>query len=45
MINDRTKPDGTPKKLLDVSKIISLGWRPKVSLADGIQLTYTAFVN
>lgn len=37
---DWSKPDGTPKKLLDSSKINQLGWRPKVSLREGIQKTY-----
>jgi GDP-L-fucose synthase len=37
---DYTKPDGTPKKLLDISKIRSLGWQPKTSLKDGICSTY-----
>lgn len=39
---DATKPDGTPRKLLDVSKINSLGWRAKTSLRDGISVTYAA---
>jgi GDP-L-fucose synthase len=34
---DPTKPDGTPRKLLDVSKLERLGWKAKVSLADGIR--------
>jgi GDP-L-fucose synthase len=37
---DPTKPDGTPRKLLDVSKLQSLGWRPKISLKEGIRRTY-----
>jgi GDP-L-fucose synthase len=37
---DTSKPDGTPKKLLDATQLISLGWRPKVTLEDGIALTY-----
>ncbi|MFH2065958.1 MAG: GDP-L-fucose synthase [Pseudomonadota bacterium] len=37
---DRTKPDGTPQKLLDISKIQGLGWKPKISLKEGIRKTY-----
>lgn len=37
---DTSKPDGTPKKLLDVSRLNSLGWRPKVDLIDGVKQTY-----
>ena len=40
---DLTKPDGTPKKQLDISKIQSLGWEPKISLKEGIILTYEEF--
>ncbi|MBT4856182.1 GDP-L-fucose synthase [bacterium] len=39
IIYDTTKPDGTPRKLLDVSKINNLGWKAKHSLADGLELT------
>jgi GDP-L-fucose synthase len=42
IVNDRSKPDGTPKKLLDISKIQSLGWKPKIALTEGIRLTYAA---
>ncbi|MDY2841955.1 MAG: GDP-L-fucose synthase [Candidatus Borkfalkiaceae bacterium] len=41
---DATKPDGTPRKLLDVSKLNSLGWRYKTELEDGIRLTYRDFL-
>ena len=41
---DRSKPDGTPRKLLDVSKIESLGWKAKTSLRQGIAQTYQWFV-
>lgn len=41
---DPSKPDGTPRKLLDVSRIKSLGWAPKVSLRDGIVDTYHWFL-
>jgi len=37
---DSTKPDGTPRKLLDVSKLTGLGWKPKISLEDGIKMVY-----
>jgi len=37
---DTAKPNGTPRKLLDVTKIKSLGWKPKISLEEGIQKTY-----
>ncbi|MCK5507711.1 MAG: GDP-mannose 4,6-dehydratase [Desulfobacterales bacterium] len=37
---DDTKPDGTPQKLLDTSKLSRLGWKPKISLKDGIRHTY-----
>ncbi len=40
---DTTKPDGTPRKLLDVSKLTALGWKPKVSLREGIEHTYRWF--
>ena len=41
---DRSKPDGTPRKLLDVSKIGKLGWKPSIPLRDGIAQTYDWFV-
>ena len=37
---DRTKPDGTPRKLLDTSRLKALGWEPKTALEDGIRKTY-----
>lgn len=40
---DASKPDGTPRKLLDVSKINSLGWKAKISLREGIARTYEWF--
>ncbi len=40
IIWDASKPDGTPRKLLDVSRIRSLGWQPKIGLREGIKRTY-----
>jgi GDP-L-fucose synthase len=40
---DPSKPDGTPRKLLDVSKLRSLGWTPKIRLREGIASTYAWF--
>jgi GDP-L-fucose synthase len=40
---DPTKPDGTPRKLLDVSRLHRLGWRPRISLKEGIAATYRWF--
>jgi GDP-L-fucose synthase len=37
---DNTKPDGTPRKLLDVSRIAAMGWKPEIKLAEGIRSTY-----
>ena len=37
---DTSKPDGTPRKLLDVSNLEGLGWKPHVSLEEGIKETY-----
>ena len=42
---DTTKPNGTPRKLLDVSKAAALGWRYTTELADGIRLAYEDFLN
>ncbi|HPH51876.1 MAG TPA: GDP-L-fucose synthase [Deltaproteobacteria bacterium] len=42
---DRTKPDGTPQKLLDVSRIHDLGWRAGVGLEEGIQRTYRWYLD
>ena len=42
---DHSKPDGTPQKLLDVSRINSEGWRAKTKLSDGLKLTYDNFLN
>jgi GDP-L-fucose synthase len=42
---DTSKPNGTPRKLLNVTKIKSLGWEPKISLQDGIEKTYEWYKN
>ena len=44
IIWDATKPDGTPRKLMDISKMHALGWKHKVDLEEGIQMTYDWFV-
>jgi GDP-L-fucose synthase len=44
IIWDATKPDGTPRKLMDISKMHDLGWRHNVDLEQGIQMTYDWFV-
>jgi GDP-L-fucose synthase len=41
---DTTKPDGTPRKLLDVTKLRALGWKPSILLRDGIAQTYERFL-
>jgi GDP-L-fucose synthase len=41
---DESKPDGTPRKLLDVSRAAGLGWRAKIDLASGLQSTYEWFL-
>lgn len=41
---DETKPDGTPRKLLDTSRINSLGWKPRIPLKEGLAQTYRAFL-
>ncbi len=42
--NDLSKPDGTPRKLTDISRIASTGWRPRVSLRDGLKRAYECFL-
>ncbi len=41
---DTSKPDGTPRKLLDISRISNLGWAPSISLREGIESTYRSFL-
>lgn len=42
---DTTKPDGTPRKLLDVTRLNSLGWKPKISLEEGIKQVVANYTN
>jgi len=44
LVFDTTKPDGTPRKLLDTTRLQALGWKPQISLNDGIQQTYQWFL-
>jgi len=44
IVFDGEKPDGMPRKLLDISRLNDLGWRPKTSLEDGLKLTYDWFL-
>jgi len=41
---DATKPDGTPRKLMDVSRLRAMGWRPEIALEDGLRQTYGWFL-
>jgi GDP-L-fucose synthase len=45
IIWDSTKPDGTPRKLLDVSKLKSLGWKPTITLEEGIKRVVSVYIN
>ena len=42
---DTSKPDGTPRKLLDISRLRALGWEPSVTLSDGLESTYEWFLS
>lgn len=44
IVFDKTKPEGTPRKLLDNTKIFSTGWRPSISLEDGLKKTYRDYL-
>jgi GDP-L-fucose synthase len=45
LVFDTTKPDGTPRKLLDTSRLTALGWRPRIDLETGIEQTYRWFLD
>lgn len=44
IVNDLSKPDGTPRKLMDVSRLADAGWRSRIPLEEGIALTYPLFL-
>jgi GDP-L-fucose synthase len=44
IVFDTSKPDGTPRKLLDVSRMQALGWAPRIALRDGLESTYNWFL-
>ena len=45
IVTDPSQPDGTPRKLTDISLIKSTGWHPTTPLRDGVKLTYAAFLD
>jgi nucleoside-diphosphate-sugar epimerase len=45
IVTDTTKPDGTPRKLMDVSRLRELGWEAQISLEEGIAATYQWFLS
>ena len=44
LVFDTSKPDGTPRKLLDTSRLRQLGWQPRITLEDGVRDTYQWFL-
>ena len=44
LVLDATKPDGAPRKLMDISRLEEMGWSPKIELKEGIQLAYHDFL-
>ena len=45
LVYDHTKPDGTPRKLMDVSKLTNLGWKYSIELKDGLKQVYADYLN
>jgi GDP-L-fucose synthase len=45
IVYNSAMPDGTPRKLLDITKLVALGWRPRIELEDGIRSTYQWYVD
>lgn len=41
---DATRPDGTPRKLMNVSRLNALGWKPRVDVEEGLRITYRDFL-
>jgi len=41
---DGSKPDGTPRKLLDVGRMAALGWRARISLREGVKMFYASYI-
>jgi GDP-L-fucose synthase len=44
LVFDTSKPDGTPRKLLEISRLTGLGWRPSTRLREGLVITYKDFL-
>jgi len=44
IVHDTSKPDGTPRKLMSIAKLLALGWRPRISLQQGLNTTYEWFL-
>ena len=44
LIFDDSMPDGNPRKLIDSTKIMEMGWEPKVGLKEGVRLSYDSFL-
>ena len=45
LVFDASKPDGMPRKLLDSSRMLAMGWRPRVELSEGLRETYRWFLS
>ncbi len=45
IVHDLSKPDGTPRKLMDVTRLTALGWKAQIGLRDGIEQTYEAYAS
>ena len=43
LVFDTSKPDGTPRKLMDVSRMTALGWKPKIGMVEGLEEAYADF--